>query len=128
MRLDYPQLFPKTCSQITFLLCAVICGCVMLPREHGEPQSRLVTAILEAGGHFDDKAKGRHRKVDTVYLPKKELNRIRPTMLADFPNLRALMIIEMRNGEEVQLTGCLVDDLDDLLGLENAYRNAGWID
>lgn len=53
---------------------------------------------------------------------------MRPTALAVFPNLRALMIIDKTDGEEKALTGCTVDGADDLLALEYAYKEAKWIE
>ena len=90
-------------------------------------QSRLVTDIQQSGGHFDAEAGADPLRIQTVYLPKNSLNQIRPTSLAVFPNLKALMIIETRGNKEHALTGCLVDDINDLLALEYAYRDANWI-
>lgn len=86
-----------------------------VPQSPTKSQSRLVADIQNVGGHFDQQAGTDPLKVKTVFLPKDALNRIRPTSLVVFPQLRARMIIDTRDQQEHQLTGCLVDDAEDLL-------------
>ncbi len=87
-----------------------------------------MTTIRDTGGRFNDDAGGDPRRIKTVYLPRTALNEVRPTTLAVFPNLRALMIIENTDGTEKKLTGSMIDDAEDLLALEYAYKNEKCID
>ena len=90
-------------------------------------QSRLVDEILKTGGHFNIESGNDPLKIQTVYLPKHSLNEIRPSSLAVFPKLKAVMIIEKQGDYQKELTGFLVDRPDDLLANEYEYQKAGWI-
>ena len=114
-------------SMFGFVLLA---GCYLLQRGQSAgslTQRTLIAAIEESGGRFNAGANRNPNRISAVYLPKEALNEIRPTMLAEFPNLRALMIIETNGDVETPLTGCMVDGAEDLSALEHAYREHRWI-
>ena len=80
-------------SMFGFVLLA---GCYLLQRGQSAgslTQRTLIAAIEESGGRFNAGANRSPNRISAVYLPKEALNEIRPTMLAELPNLRALMII-----------------------------------
>ena len=112
---------------VLMLLSLIATGCQVLPKMPTKSQSILVAEIQQAGGHFDENARARPMEVQTVFLPMNALSRIRPSSLAVFPKLKALMIIETQDNQEHALTGSLVNGADDLLALEYVYRDAGWI-
>lgn len=115
---------------IVGFLVVLVAGCHLLQRGQAVGsvnQRTLIAAIEESGGRFNAGADGNPNRISAVYLPKEALNESRPTMLAEFPNLRALMIIETTGGVETPLTGCVVDGAEDLSELEHAYREHRWI-
>jgi hypothetical protein len=92
-----------------------------------EAQSRLMDEILKSGGRFNVDADGDPSKINTVYIQKDSLDRIKFTSLAALPELKAVMIIETLGGHEKQHTGFRVESPDDLLRQEYSFRDANWV-